>query len=328
MKVQNLFIMSLAALSMVACSNDEEVIIPQNGSVVVKLATAEPKTRAETTVGYDQENAMNTGFLYAFSGSTLVETKEFSTASNSIIFDKLTVDTEYTFVAVANSDEKAPTAEGFKTIEIAAPAEKANFVMYEVATASPTAEGVNVNIVVKRVLSAVQLNTVIRNQGTGVPSTYSNADMEIVSLTLSNVNPSVNLNGDKIVGTSVIATDLAASFSNVILGKGENTTISGGTVGERAYACPTAASGTLYAVLEVNYKGVKTDGSDETKYFNIVLDKDKGLDANTLYVLNVTITGVGSDNPGDPDSFGSATGIVTPAPWSNGSVINAGNQGN
>ena len=35
MKVKNLFIMSLAAFALVACSNDEEAVVPPEGSVVV-----------------------------------------------------------------------------------------------------------------------------------------------------------------------------------------------------------------------------------------------------------------------------------------------------
>ena len=135
MKVKNLFIMSLAALALVACSNDEETAVPQVGSVVVNLTTADSKTKAETTPGYDAENTMSTGKVYAFlNGTTLVETKDFSTGSNSVTFDKLTVGSAYQFVAVANSDKSVATAEGFKTIEIAAPTAKENFVMYEVAS--------------------------------------------------------------------------------------------------------------------------------------------------------------------------------------------------
>ena len=68
MKVKNLFIMSLAAFSLVACSNDEEAVVPQEGSVVVNLTTADSKTKADplTTEGYDAENAMNSGKVYAF----------------------------------------------------------------------------------------------------------------------------------------------------------------------------------------------------------------------------------------------------------------------
>ena len=161
MKVKNLFIMSLAAFSLVACSNDEETAVPQVGSVVVNLTTADPKTKAETTKGYDAENAMNTGKVYAFlNGTTLVETKDFSTESSSVQFDKLTVGSTYQFVAVANSATTATTAEGFKTLEIAAPTAKENFVMYEVASVADLKATNDIGMTVKRVLSAVQLGTV------------------------------------------------------------------------------------------------------------------------------------------------------------------------
>lgn len=320
MKVKNLFIMSLAAFSLVACSNDEETAIPQEGSVVVNLATADSKTKAETTGGYDAENAMNTGKVYAFlNGTTLVETKDFSSNANSVTFDKLTVGSNYQFVAVANSAATAATADGFKTIEIATPTKKENFVMYEVASVASLAATNDISMTVKRVLSAVQLGTVTRAQTEAVPSLYRNATMTINSLTLYNVNPSVNLDGSKKVGTAENATDLAASFTDKTVANSASVNINGTDVTARAYACPTVGSATLYGVLEVTY----SDGIGK-KYYNIPLTA--GLDANTLYLLNVTIVGVGSNEPGDPDEFGGATGSITPAPWSNGSVINAENQ--
>lgn len=319
MKVKNLFIMSLAALGLVACSSDEEAAIPQEGSVVINLTTADPKTKAETTAGYDAENAMTTGKVYAFlNGTTLVETKDFSTNSNSVTFAKLTVGSKYQFVAVANSTEAATTADGFKTIEINAPTAKENFVMYEVASVTSLAATNDIAMTVKRVLSAVQLGTVVRAQTETVPSLYKNATMTINSLTLYNVNPSVNLDGTKKAGTTVNATGLAASFTDKTVANSASVDISGTDVAARAYACPTAGSATLYGVLEVTYEGIGK------KYYNIPLTA--GLDANTLYLLNVTITGVGSDKPGEPDEFGSATGTITPAPWSNGSVITVENQ--
>lgn len=330
MKVKNLFYVSLAALSLAACSNDEEANIPQEGSVVINLTTSEPKTKADpdpnTTEGYAAENAMTTGKVYAFlNGTTLVETKDFSSNSNSVEFTKLTQGSNYQFVAVANSDEAAATADGFKTIEIEAPTKKENFVMYEAASVTSLGATNTIDMTVKRVLSAVQLASVTRAQIGEIPSSFANADMQIESLTLYNVNPSVLLNGEKKDGTKVNATDLAATFTDKVVKNSKTINIDGKTVTERAYACPTAGADDLYAVLAVKY--LKADnGKDVTKYFNIVLNK--GLDANTLYALNVTITGVGSDAGGDPDEFGTATGTITPAPWSNGSVINVDNQEN
>ena len=79
MKVKNLFIMSLAAFSLVACSNDEEAVVPQEGSVVVNLTTADSKTKADplTTEGYDAENAMNSGKVYAFLNGMAVKEVQF-----------------------------------------------------------------------------------------------------------------------------------------------------------------------------------------------------------------------------------------------------------
>lgn len=330
MKVKNLFYVSLAALSLAACSNDEEANIPQEGSVVINLTTSEPKTKADTdpgtTEGYAAENAMTTGKVYAFlNGTTLVETKDFSSNSNSVEFTKLTQGSNYQFVAVANSEEAAATADGFKTIEIEAPTKKENFVMYEAASVTSLGATNTIDMTVKRVLSAVQLTSVTRAQTTEVPSTFANADMQIESLTLYNVNPSVLLNGDKKDGTKENATDLAATFTDKVVKNGKTININGKTVTERAYACPTTSADDLYAVLAVKYLGAD-NGNDVTRYFNIVL-KD-GLKANTLYALNVTIIGVGSDAGGDPDEFGTATGTITPAPWSNGSVINVDNQEN
>lgn len=330
MKIKNLFFVSLAALSLAACSNDEEANIPQEGSVVINLTTSEPKTKADTdpgtTEGYAAENAMTSGKVYAFlNGTTLVETKDFSSESNSVEFTKLTQGSNYQFVAVANSDKAVATADGFKTIEIEAPTSKANFVMYEAASVASLGATNNINMTVKRVLSAVQLASVTRAQTGDIPSTFANAEMQIESLTLYNVNPSVYLNGDKKDGTKENATDLAATFSNKVVKNNATLNIGGTTVTERAYACPTAGAKDLYAVLAVKY--LKADnGKDVKRYFNIVLNG--GLDANTLYALNVTIIGVGSDAGGDPDEFGTATGTITPAPWSNGSVINVKDQEN
>lgn len=321
MKVKNFFFMSLAAFSLVACSNDEETAIPQEGSVVVNLATADSKTKA-TTKGYDEENAMNTGTVYAFlNGTTLVGTQEFSSDDNSVIFEKLTVGNDYKFVAVANSSQSATTADGFKMLEIDAPAKKENFVMYEVTSVPSLTATNNIEMTVKRVLSAVQLGTVTRAQTDAVPSVYRSATMTINSLTLYNVNPSVLLDGTKKVGTAENATDLAASFTDKTVANDASVNINGTDVKARAYACPTEGSGTLYGVLEVTY----SEGIGK-KYYNIPLTA--GLDANTLYLLNVKIVGVGSDEPGVPDEFGSATGTITPAPWSNGSVINIEDQEN
>ena len=220
----------------------------------------------------------------------------------------------YQFVAVANSATTATTAEGFKTLEIAAPTAKENFVMYEVASVADLKATNDIGMTVKRVLSAVQLGTVTRAQTDAVPSIYRNATMTINSLTLYNVNPSVNLDGTKKAGTVVNATDLAASFTDKTVANSASVNIEGKDVTARAYACPTTGSATLYGVLEVTYSG-----EIGKKYYNIPLTA--GLDANTLYLLHVTIVGVGSDNPGDPDEFGGATGTITPAPWSNGSTI-------
>lgn len=186
--------------------------------------------------------------------------------------------------------------------------------MYEVASVADLKATNDIGMTVKRVLSAVQLGTVTRAQTDAVPSIYRNATMTINSLTLYNVNPSVNLDGTKKAGTVVNATDLAASFTDKTVANSASVNIEGKDVTARAYACPTTGSATLYGVLEVTYSG-----EIGKKYYNIPLTA--GLDANTLYLLHVTIVGVGSDNPGDPDEFGGATGTITPAPWSNGSTI-------
>lgn len=324
MKIKNLFFVSLAALSLAACSNDEEVNVPQEGSVVINLTSADQKTK--TVVGYDEENAM-AGNVYAYLGNTLVETKAFSTEDSAIKFEKLTEGQTYQFVAVANSDKTATTVDGFKTIEIEAPTAKENFVMYEVTSATiAAAQEQDITMTVKRVLSAVQLGTVTRAQTGKIPSSLSNATMQIESLTLYNVNPSVQLNGVKINGTKENATELAATFADKTVVNNSSVSINGTTVTERAYACPTEGAENLYAVLTVKYKGAGENGADVTKHFNIVLSD--GLEANTLYALNVTITGVGSDGGGIPDEFGDAAGALTPQPWSEGSVINVNNQEN
>lgn len=325
MKVKNLFIMSLAAFSLVACSNDEEAAIPQDGSVVIKVATAEPKTKAgdgTTTNGYNKENLINSGKVYAFlNGTTLVETKEFTAGEKTVTFDKLTQGRPYDFVAVANTDKTATTAEDFKTIEISAPTDKESFVMYEAKSIASLAAVNNFDMTIKRVLSAVQLGTVKRNQAANVPESFRTAAMKIISLALYNVNPSVNLDGSKKPGTLINATNVGAVFTEkTIAANNSELAIGAPSVAERAYACPTDGAATLYAVLEVEFEDVAT------KYYNIPLTA--GLDANTLYLLNVEITGVGSDTPAVPDEFGSASGTITPAPWSNGSVIEITGQEN
>lgn len=332
MKIKNLFYVSLAALSLAACSKDE-VTAPQSASVVVKLESITPSTKADLTDAQLQslnaEKAISTGTLYVFENNTIITSVQITGASVTI--PNLVVGSTYNFAAVVNPGTNqitATTKAGLKETVIALSSkESGHFVMYgesmdnnsgqQTVTVSND-EGANnsLTVNVKRVLSGVQLVSIKTNFDSNVPEFARLGSGVIKSLKLLNTNPTSALNGAVIDGTKIEG--VSASFADVRFGSTlTEISVSAESNANRAYCCPGSIG---YVVLEVVYT---YKDQSYNRFYNIpaLSNMQNGLVANTLYGLNVTLTGAGSGEGGNPDDFESAGATLTVADWSNGTII-------
>lgn len=341
MKIKNLFIMSLAAFSFVACSNDEELSVPQTADVVVNLASVAPETKATTKAsafGEDvlksltAEKDITSGSLYVFEGENFITKVAIESASVSV--PKLTVGKSYTFAAAVNAtDPNVTTIADLKKAAIALgnSKEAGAFVMYgdatkEIVAAGEPATPTGVTITVKRVRAGVQLVSIRTNFGTEVPLYAREGEAVVKSLKILGTNPTSALDGNVIAATSGKIEGLAASFGKGLSFDSKETSVVVNDNGVRAYCCPGALT---YVVLNVTYTYQK---KDYNRVYNITtlngLNDNAGLLANTLYGLKVELTGAGSEEEGKPDAFNSAKVTLAVADWSDGQVHDVPSQEN
>lgn len=339
MKIKNLFIMSLAALSLVACSNDEDVT-PKTSNVVVNLSSVAPETKATTKAenfetlalqSLTAEKTISSGSLYVFENDVLIT--KVSITGNTVSIPNLTVGNTYSFAAVVNNTATtATTKDGLKAEVIALSGKAAgNFVMYGESITNLEVKEVpeggqnsnNVSIEVKRVLSGVQLVSIKTDFGKNVPLFAREGTAVVKSMELFETNPTSHLDGTAITATSgkikgIGATlDLTFDENETAVNVGDNNAL-------RAYCCPGAIK---YVVLNVTYTYEKTEYN---RAYNITTlsDLKDGLLGNYLYGLKVTLSGAGSETGGDPDEFESAEATLSVANWSNGQIHDVPNQEN
>lgn len=341
MKIKNLFIMSLAAFSFVACSNDEELSVPQTADVVVNLASVAPETKATTKASaFDvdalksltAEKGITSGSLYVFEGETFITKVAIESASVSV--PKLTVGKSYTFAAAVNAtDPNVTTIADLKKAAIALgnSKEAGAFVMYgdatkEIVAAGEPATPTDVTITVKRVRAGVQLVSIRTNFGTEVPVYAREGKAFVKSLKILGTNPTSALDGNVIAATSGKIEGLAASFGKGLSFDSKETSVVVNDNDVRAYCCPGALT---YVVLNVTYTYQE---KDYNRVYNITtlngLNDNAGLLANTLYGLKVELTGAGSEEEGKPDAFNSAKVTLAVADWSDGQVHDVPSQEN
>lgn len=340
MKIKNLFIMSLAAFSFVACSNDEELSVPQTADVVVNLASVAPETKATKALAFDTdalksltaEKGIISGSLYVFEGETFITKVAITSASVSV--PKLTVGKSYTFAAAVNTtDPNVTTIADLKKAAIALgdSKEAGAFVMYgdataEIAEAGESATSTSVLITVKRVRAGVQLVSIKTSFGEEVPVYAREGKAFVKSLKILGTNPTSKLDGGVIASTTDNINGIEASFGDGLSFDSNVTSVSVEDNSVRAYCCPGALT---YVVLNVTYK---YEEKDYDRVYNITtlntLNNKAGLLANTLYGLQVVLTGAGSGEEGKPDEFNSAKVTLAVADWSDGQIYDVPNQEN
>lgn len=342
MKIKNLFIMSLAALSLVACSNDEDST-PQMSAVVVNLTSTAPITKANEDFTVPQLASLNaekniaSGSLYVFEGDNLITKVAISGTSVSI--PSLTVGNTYTFAAVVNPGTNSITAStktGLQAEVIALSAKTSGaFVMYGESVGSLTVQANNedgttnsantLNVEVKRVLSGVQLVSIQTNFGVNVPEFARQGTAVVTGLELLGTNPTSALDGDVISATDKV-NGVSATFGDGLSfdDKVTDVTVSADDNSNRAYCCPGSVQ---YVVLKVTYT-YQNKAYDRAYNITSLSSLPGGLLANTLYGLKVTLTGAGSDEGGTPDTFAGASATLTVANWSNGQIHDVPNQEN
>lgn len=339
MKIKNLFMMSLAALSLVACSNDDE-LTPKTSAVVVNLTSIAPTTKAnenfteQALASLTAEKTISTGSLYVFEGDKYIT--HVAIAGESVSIPNLTVGNTYNFAAVVNPGTNSITATtkaGLQTEVIALSAKTSGaFVMYGESVGTLTVQDINANpeasntlgVEVKRVLSGVQLVSIKTNFGSNVPLFAREGTAVVKSLQLLGTNPTSALNGDKIDGTKI--NGVGATFGDGLSfdKNGANVIVAANDNSNRAYCCPGSVQ---YVVLNVTYTH-GTETYDRAYNITSLSDLTDGLVANTLYGLKVTLTGAGSDAGGDPDEFEEAAATLSVANWSNGEIHDVPNQEN
>lgn len=323
MRIKNLFFASLAALTFAACSNDDAPV-PQAGNVVINFSTVSATTKADPETldltSLSEESTISSGEVVVFDANGQIVTRRtLSNGSVTIEGSALAVNTTYTFAGVANHTTTATTLEDLGKEIVTLGSKKANFVMYGTVIKEIGETTEDIEIEVKRVLSGVQLLSIKSAFKDGTPDYALNGKATVKGLYLSQTNPTAQLNGTPIAADDEgLTSGLAAEFSTVFT---KEVTYIDPSVGTRAYACPGTAE---YAVLTVEYS---YGSSTYTRYYNIA-NKITAPVANTLYGLNVTLTGPGSGDKEQPDEFGSAIVTMKAIDWYNGSVINVEDQEN
>lgn len=319
MKIKNLFVLSLAALSFAACSNEDEPIAPQEGSLVVDLSSVAAVSKATTETGIGAESHLNTVIVYAFGKDDALygapRTINVGDDSNTTLKWQLP-EGSYTIAAVSGLDQ-------FSDVTLSTLPEKVvklvdnsreKFVMYGTATVEiKGGENNSAHIDVARVLAGVKLVNIKTKFAESVPEIYKNATKTLESIKIVASKESALLSGA--VKSDAKTTDednmTRAKFEdgNAITITADDIDASNLTTAARAYACPGAIT---RITIGVNYKEIGP------KYYSV---KVTSLAANTMYGLQVTITGIGSDDPDNPTPVGNGDYTIKAQDWTTSEVI-------
>lgn len=327
MKIKNLFVLSLAALSFVACSNEDEPIVPQEGSLVIDLSSVAAMSKADaaaTEGGIGDESKLQNVWVYAFdSDGNMYGTPQSATVSSS---DETTATLawqlpvgSYTIAAVSgvtNAYTGVTTTTLPQKVVNLTDNTRSKFVMYGSEPVTITkGNTVNKTINVVRVLAGVKLVNIKTAFAESVPTEYKNATKTLASIKIVGSKASALLSGA--VNTDATAANdddmTKATFTN-----GDAVTIATSfaeaaynlSTAARAYACPDAIT---RITIGVSYG--ETLG---TRYYSVTKTL---LSPNTMYGLQVTITGIGSEDPNQPTPVGTGDYTIKAQDWTTGQLI-------
>ncbi|GKG71717.1 hypothetical protein DXA15_21860 [Parabacteroides sp. AM58-2XD] len=320
MKIKNLFVLSLAALSFVACSNEDEPIVPQEGSLVVDLSSVAAVSKANTETGIGSESHLNTVIVYAFGNDGVLysepRTISAGSASETSLTWQLPVGT-YTIAAVSGLTQlTGVTASTLpsQVVELTSNTRE-NFVMYGAKAVTITAGGTATEqIDVARVLAGVKLYDIKTQLAESVPEIYKNAVKTLASIKIVGSKESALLSGAVKSDAAVTDDDnmtkaLFAAGNAITITDDGGVDVSNLTTAARAYACPSTIT---RITIGVNYSGIGT------RYYSV---GTQTLQSNTMYGLDITITGIGSEDPDTPTPVGNGNFTIKAQDWSTGTVI-------
>lgn len=342
MKIKNLFYVSLAALSLAACSKDDAPV--PDGGVTFKLTSTPSATKA-VTASVGAEGIIKSATVYLFhksdnakSRSTVVTPDD---ETGNVIVNVPAGD--YTVAAVANyTPAAAGTMVGLKEGSVALTATtKNNFVMFGTGSDVSVAAGeskVGGDIMVYRLVAALQLGTITFEIPETADKFYVDAqaagNIVIKSIGLEKSISSIKLGGDADGTTTVTENPLLSGT----IGTKPVTTVSGkktivvtsedvaGSIGERVYGYP----GTK-AILDVTVTYGTGDSARDRHYSIDLSNNDKlkdGFVANYLYTISATINGIGSGEGGSDNKDAITTWTVKSQDWATGVDISGGSVGN
>lgn len=337
MKVKNLFVLSLAALSFAACSKDDAIIdepvVPQEGTLVVNLSSLAPVVKAEDgkETGIDDEGKLQNVYVYAFNAEgemhgqpQVAAVKENDNTSAELTW-QLPVG-NYTIAAVsglADAITGVSATELSQKVVTLANNTRANFVMYGAKAhtivandADGAAISNSVSLDVARVLSGVKLNNIKTDFSSNVAAEYINSTKTLTSIKIVGSKESALLNGAVNTAAEVIVENVMtkATFSegNAVTITSQDAELPTFTTAARAYACPSTIT---RITIGVTY----SDATIGTRYYSLAAGMS--LVANTMYGLNVTITGVGSKDENNPTPVGDGNYSIKSLNWTTGTVI-------
>ncbi|MEQ3163838.1 FimB/Mfa2 family fimbrial subunit [Parabacteroides goldsteinii] len=319
MKIKNLFVLSLAALSFVACSNEDESIAPQEGSLVVDLSSVAAVSKA-TETGIGSESHLNTVIVYAFNsdGALYSEPRTISAgnASQTSLTWQLPVGS-YTIAAVSGLSQLSSVTASTLPSQVVALTDntREKFVMYGATNVTISAgETASAQIDVARVLAGVKLVDIKTQFAESVPEIYKNAVKTLASIKIVGSKANALLSGA--ANASAAATDddnmtkaVFADANAITITNDGDVDVSNLTTAARAYACPGEIT---RITIGVNYSGVGT------RYYSV---GSQTLQFNTMYGLDITITGIGSEDPDTPTPVGNGNYTIKAQDWSTGTVI-------
>lgn len=322
MKIKNLFVLSLAALSFAACSNEDEPIAPQEGSLVVDLSSVAAVSKAaETETGIGAESHLNTVIVYAFDKDDALygepRTINAGDAAQANLTWQLPVGT-YTIAAVSGlSQLTGVTASTLPNQVVALTSNtRDKFVMYGAKSVNITAGGTTSETIdVARVLAGVKLVDIKTQFAESVPEIYKNATKTLASIKIVGSKANALLSGSANTGSATTDDDnmtkaVFADGNAITITNDGNVDVSNLTTAARAYACPGEIT---RITIGVNYSG-----GVGIRYYSV---GSQTLQFNTMYGLNITITGIGSEDPDTPTPVGNGNYTIKAQDWSSGTVI-------
>lgn len=321
MKIKSLFVLSLAALSFAACSNDEEVVVPQEGSLVIDLSSVAAVSKATTEEGIGAESYLNTVIVYAFDSDGALYSQPRTIDAGEVASTTLSWQLPkgaYTIAAVAGLDQlTGVTAESLPNQVVALTSNsRSNFVMYgSIDVTIATGANEEKKIEVARVLAGVKLVDIKTQFSESIHEIYKNSKVTLESIKIVGSKESALLSGS-VNSTAAITGDedmTLAKFEgdNAITITGDGgVDVSNLTVDTRAYACP----GDITRItIGVNYSLV-----EGTRYYSL---PKQTFNSNTMYGLNITITGIGSTDPDNPTPVGNGNYVINAKDWTTGTLI-------